>query len=178
MRLTIIAATTALMAAGCSPDEAATATPVANIAGPDATDVAGAETFLRAALGRYASAAAYAAAEQDEAAAAERGTPVQVGRLFTPRLAATLDRAYATEGGIDADPICMCQDDSGMVIRSVTSAAQADGRVVSTVSFGDIGVLVYTLERTPVGWRIAEVVDRGRSGADGDVSLVQTLNAR
>jgi hypothetical protein len=176
MRILMIAAAATLAAVACSPEDSSTAESPAQAAGPTATDTAGAEAFLRQALAMYTSPAAYAAAERDEAALAERGTPAQVQRLFTPRLADMLNRAYATEGGLGADPICMCQDDTGMVIRSIQSAPQADDRVQSTVAFGGTGVLIYTLEQTPAGWRIADVVDRGRAGNEGDVGLVQTLS--
>lgn len=69
------------------------------------------------------------------------------------------------------------EGERSVVLRSIQSASQADGRVRSTVSFGDTGVLIYTMEKTPAGWRIADVVDRGRAG-EGDLGLMRTLTLR
>ena len=186
MRIIPIAAF-ALAVAACSPDSSSTAQ-----ASPDAsasalpggmTAVKGAETFLREALAMYASQATNAAAQADQAALLERTTPAGLRRLFAPALAKSLIRNLATQDGIGIgfDPICMCNDDSAMVIRSIDSTPQPDGRVFSEVSFDSFdasgtnypALLVYSLEQTPDGWRIAEVVDR--RGAEGDVSLMRTL---
>ena len=146
----------------------------------DASGVAGAEAFLRDALAVYASPVA---AEANDSRPADRGTPAQIRRLFTPALAQSLIRDAAIEGGagIGFDPVCMCNDDSALVTRSFEFAPQPDGRVRSTVSFDSFdssgvnypSVLIYSLEQTPAGWRVAEVMDR--RGTQDDVSLLQTL---
>lgn len=194
----------AVALAGCSPSgngqtPAAASPPptaAAPTSGPAAADAAGAEAFLREALAIYATPAAYAAHEARQAAEGERraalsdaeipaetaredaAAAAEDARLYTPQLFALLQRARATEGGLNAVPLCMCQDDAGMIVRTVTTAPQADGRVRADVSFGQgPGVLRYTLEQTSAGWRIANVVDSGRPGNDGDIDLVQMLSA-
>jgi hypothetical protein len=189
MRTLIMAALSALTAAACSPDEPATEPPAAGAVGagaaetPAATDTAGAEAFLRQALAAYASPSASPVAKADEAAEADGAADAHLQRLFTPRLAGMLNRAYASDEGLDADPMCLCNDDSALALNSLKSSAQADGRVQSTVSFDSFDVtgknhplvLVYTLERTSAGWRIADVVSRS-AGQEGYPSLLQSLS--
>lgn len=187
MRTLMIAAFTALAAAACSPDEPSTRAPAAGAAAaaetPAQTDTAGAEVFLREVLAVYASPAADVEPKKDEAVEAEGAAAAHLQRTFTPGLAGMLTRAYASEEGLEADPLCLCNDDSALVLNSLRSSAQADGRVQSTVSFDSFDVsganhpivLTYTLEQTPAGWRIADVVSRS-AGQEGFPSLLQSLS--
>lgn len=88
-------------------------------------------------------------------------------RYFTPRLARALDDDATMDPGevglLDYDPLCQCQDDSGMrtKVQAVTQrGGTADARV--SVYFGsrDQRDIHVKLERTPKGWRIADVVTR------------------
>lgn len=191
MRTLMIAAFTTLTAVACSPDEPSTKQPAAGAAGATAaenagaTDTAGAEVFLRKALAVYAPPSADAEPNRNQAVEAEGAADAHLQRLFTPRLAGMLRRAYASDEGLDADPMCLCNDDSALVLNSLNSSAQADGRVRSTVSFDSFDVsgrnhpivLTYTLEQTPVGWRIADVLSRN-AGQEGYPSLLQSLGRR
>lgn len=187
-------AMSALVLSACSPKtdaptpskQAAAPPPAAApIGGPSSG--AGAEAFLREALAMYASPAAYAAydarrtaisqtaAQQDAQAAAEHA------RMYTPRLNGLLQSAKAPNGEIgllDVAPLCMCQDDAGLIIRSIVMNPQADGKVQGTVTFTTTpGVLRYTLKRTSAGWRIGNIVGSGRPGEKIDVDLVRMLSA-
>jgi hypothetical protein len=88
-------------------------------------------------------------------------------RYFTPKLAKALDDDATIDPGevgmLDYDPLCQCQDDSGMrtKVQAVTQrGATADARV--SVYFGsrDQRDIHVKLERTRAGWRIADVVTR------------------
>lgn len=76
----------------------------------------------------------------------------------------------------------MCNDDLAMVIHSLQSSSQTEGRVQSTASFNSFDVsgnndpivLIHTLEETPAGWRIAYIVN-GSAGQEGYPSLLQSL---
>ena len=183
MRTLMIAAFTALTAAACSPDEPSTRRPEAGAAA--ATDTAAAELFLREVLAAYASPSADAPSKKEEPVEAEGAAAAHLQRTFTPRLAAMLNRAYASDEGLDADPICLCNDDSALALNALKSSAQADGRVQSTVAFDSFDVsgknhpivLIYTLERTPAGWRIADVASRS-PGQENFPSLLQSLSQK
>lgn len=106
-------------------------------------------------------------------------------QLFTPELVDLMrrDRLSTAEGDVgvlDFNPVCMCQDDAGMVLRTLTVAPpRPDGRVQATAVFntadGAGKTHLYLLERTAAGWRIADVVDRRPAGDGGDVVLLAHL---
>ena len=86
-------------------------------------------------------------------------------RVFAPGLLAAINEdsklANGEVGFLDADPICQCQDTSGMrsSVASVTgSRGQATARVtVSWQGTKDRQDIRLKLTRTPAGWRIADV---------------------
>jgi len=86
-------------------------------------------------------------------------------RVFAPPLVAAIrEEARLSRGEVgfmDADPLCDCQDPTGMR-PSVTEATQtgATARVRVALRFGgDTRRLALKLVRTPAGWRIADVSD-------------------
>jgi hypothetical protein len=101
-------------------------------------------------------------------------------RVFAPALVAAMrEEARLSRGEVgfmDADPLCECQDPSGLR-PSVTDAAPirpAAARVRVTLRFGEGGELrelTLRLVRTAAGWRIADV-----SGPD-EPSLLADLTA-
>ncbi|GJE55436.1 hypothetical protein [Methylobacterium thuringiense] len=81
-------------------------------------------------------------------------------------------KASGEPGGLDFDPICACQDDTGL--RGVAIAAQDEDavRAKAVVGFriGAQAISVrYRLARTEAGWRIVDV------GTDDVPSLVKHL---
>jgi len=98
-------------------------------------------------------------------------------RVFAPPLVAAIReearRSRGEVGFMDADPLCDCQDPSGMR-PSVTEATQTGpraARVRVALRFGDeIRSLVLKLVRTPAGWRIADVSDRDEPSLLGDLT--------
>lgn len=86
-------------------------------------------------------------------------------RVFAPPLVAAIreERRLSRDevGFMDADPICDCQDPSGMRTRieSVTEPARGAAIVRVTLRFGpsDRRDLTLRLVRLPAGWRIADV---------------------
>lgn len=100
-------------------------------------------------------------------------------RVFAPRLLAAIKEdsrlAHGEVGYLDGDPVCQCQDTSGMR-PSVTGVTQ-QGRDKATVrvSIGWKGEkarpATFSLMRTRSGWRINDV-----SSAD-DPSLLRALEA-
>ena len=163
------------------PASATSGTPaVASPAAP--ADASGAEAFLRQVLHRYVNpappptqaelnaAAPTQASNETTAQFAEREAR-ENAQTFTPEIVDLMrrDRLSTPEGDVgvmDFDPLCMCQDDSGIRLRTITTAPGENGRVVATAIFSTESpqeprlTHVYTLERTPAGWRIANIVDQ------------------
>src|SRR3954451_13027953 len=86
-------------------------------------------------------------------------------RYFAPRLLAAINEdsrlARGEVGYLDGDPVCQCQDTSGMH-PSVTSVRQQGPRMaIVRVSIGWEGEkarpATFKLVRTKAGWRIADV---------------------
>jgi len=85
-------------------------------------------------------------------------------RYFTPRLAKALDDDATMDPGevgmLDYDPLCQCQDDSGMrtKVQAVSErGSSADARVSVYFGSSDQRDIHVKLERTAKGWRIADV---------------------
>jgi hypothetical protein len=100
-------------------------------------------------------------------------------RVFAPGLLAAINEdsklANGEVGYLDGDPLCQCQDTSGMR-PTITGVMQPDGdRATVRVSIGWPGEkarpATFKLIRTRSGWRIADV-----SSAD-EPSLLNALEA-
>lgn len=86
--------------------------------------------------------------------------------VFTPTLLALFARqdALARGAGRDTggDEICQCREWRDLVLIERTVTASGEGRAevaVRFVNFGDEKRLRLILERTPAGWRVADLVD-------------------
>jgi hypothetical protein len=85
-------------------------------------------------------------------------------RVFAPRLLSAIDEdsklAHGEVGYLDGDPICQCQDTSGMR-PSITSVTSQGVKATVRVSIGWQGRkarrATFKLARTSSGWRIADV---------------------
>lgn len=145
--------------------QAATAPAAATPANaPAATDVAGAETFLRERLSIYAENPPEPTEEYGSEADAERAMAADRAATFTPALAALMaaDRARTPEGEaptLDFQPLCGCNDDSLVRVAAIRATPVEGGRVNAAVDFTS-GTERFSrrflLERTPAGWRIAD----------------------
>ena len=100
-------------------------------------------------------------------------------RVFAPPFVAAIKedgRLFRDEVGfLDADPICQCQDPSGLSaeiqeVRQPSSAA-ADVRVTLRFDGSDARRIRLKLARTPAGWRIADIA------APGEPSFLRDLEA-
>lgn len=85
-------------------------------------------------------------------------------RTFTPPFVAALkEDAHLFRGEvgfIDADPICQCQDTTGLrasIAGIQQSAAAADVRVTLRFGGSDIRSIRLKLAKTPAGWRVADI---------------------
>jgi hypothetical protein len=67
---------------------------------------------------------------------------------------------------LGADPICGCQDWKTIRIAGVTLAPRPDGKVTATVRIINFGpsTRTFIVARTPAGWRVDDVLERGRYG--------------
>jgi hypothetical protein len=88
-------------------------------------------------------------------------------RYFTPKLAKAMNDDATMDPGevgfLDYDPLCQCQDDSGMKtkVRSETQKGNtADVRVAVYFGTRDQRDIRLKLERTPAGWRIADIATK------------------
>jgi hypothetical protein len=87
-------------------------------------------------------------------------------RIFAPELAAAIRTdarlAHVEVGYLDGDPLCDCQDYRKLsaTVRSLTrpSATTASARVRVNLGVDAPRDLRLELQRTPAGWRIADVV--------------------
>ena len=92
-------------------------------------------------------------------------------RVFAPPLAAALAedaRLFTGEiGFVDADPICQCQDPTGMraVVRALRQRGAAAAEAQVALSFGGASArnVTLTLVRTPAGWRVADIASPGEA---------------
>jgi hypothetical protein len=86
-------------------------------------------------------------------------------RYFAPRLVAAMNEdarlAKGEVGYLDGDPVCQCQDPQGMHARiaRVTRQTTSKALVEVIVDFVDSTArrVRFSLLRTAVGWRIADV---------------------
>lgn len=100
-------------------------------------------------------------------------------RVFAPRLLAAINEdsrlAHGEVGYLDGDPVCQCQDTSGMhpSITSVTQSGpdRATVRVSIRWDRDKTRPATFRLVRTLGGWRVADVLT-----AD-DPSLLNSLEA-
>ena len=100
-------------------------------------------------------------------------------RYFAPRLLAEINEdsrlAHGEVGYLDGDPICQCQDSSGMrpAITSVTRTSRDKAVVHVTIAWPSDKPrpVRFSLADTSEGWRIADV-----SSAD-EPSLLAALKA-
>ena len=100
-----------------------------------------------------------------------------VDELFAAGLAAQIRRdaelAGDEVGYLDGDPLCDCQDLSGVKprIESVEPRGSdgAEARVVMDFGTRDVRTITLRLEKTPDGWRVADV------GTKDEPSLLAAL---
>lgn len=157
----------------------ATAPSTSTTAAAGTADTAAAEAFLREQLASYSATPPPppSAAEADAVAARERTMTLaqfieqevaQNRAIYTPALVDLMrrDRLSTEEGSVgvlDFQPFCGCNDDSGLVLSGVTTAARPDGAVeaVATINTAPGGGPPFTrrfiLHNTAAGWRIADV---------------------
>jgi hypothetical protein len=67
---------------------------------------------------------------------------------------------------LGADPICGCQDWKTIRITDITLAPRPDGKVTATVRLANFGpsMRTFVMARTPAGWRVDDVLERGKYG--------------
>lgn len=181
------------MATQSPPGSATSGTPaVASPAAP--ADASGAEAFLREALHAYATPAPAAQAESNAAAPPANETTAQFAdreardnaQLYTPELVELMrrDRLSTNEGEVgvlDWVPLCECQDDAGLRLQTITTAPGPDRQVLATATFSTESrenprhIILYTLQHTPTGWRIADTENRtpGAVGGGGTLALLR-----
>ena len=102
---------------------------------------------------------------------------VHANRYFAPRLLAAINEdsrlAHGEVGYLDGDPLCQCQDTSGMHARvaSVKSLGsdRANAEVILDYPDNTPTWICLSLTLTKAGWRIADVA------AHGEPSLVAAL---
>ncbi len=89
-------------------------------------------------------------------------------KVFAPTLLALIRQDQKLAGGevgaLEGDPLCDCQDDSGLRVKigPVSPAGPGAARAVVTLTFtghspAEIRRLVIKLAATRVGWRIADI---------------------
>ena len=149
----------ALGATGCRKQAAG---PVANVAAAPspasaqskAPDVdPGAEAFVRALYAQYAASGDYSPLMHEDA-------------VFTPALVAMLkhDEKITPKGemgAIEADPICQCQDDSGMKLQSVAVTGTGDNTADAKVGLlfdKPLGLTLKLLKVPGEGWRVDDAI--------------------
>jgi len=89
----------------------------------------------------------------------------QPARIFAPPLVIALRenerRSSGEVGYLDADPLCQCQDASGLraSIAAVRRPRPGTAEVQVRIAFpgGDARELRLKLARTPAGWRVADI---------------------
>ncbi len=129
-----------------------------------AQDAGSAEAFIRQLYARYAT---------DQAFSPFADLPT-VRAIATPELAQLVLRDQAAsaaahdEGGLEADPVCGCQDSGGMRVNGVAVAAAAAGQATATATlqFGpDRVIRRFSLRAIGTEWRIDDITDgNGRNG--------------
>ena len=90
-------------------------------------------------------------------------------RYFTPDLAAAMREdarlAKGEVGYVDGDPICQCQDPGGLRARILRMVRQTASKAVAIVllDYPDSTArrVRFSLVRTKLGWRIADVSSAG-----------------
>ena len=100
-------------------------------------------------------------------------------RVFAPQLNAAIKEdsrlAHGEVGFLDGDPICSCQDTSGMRSRIVSLSGlrgSATAHVLVTwEGTTDRREIKLKLQQTPAGWRIADI------GTSEEPSLLKDLEA-
>ena len=145
-----ICAAAALVTLGCMPVRA--------------QDAGGAEAFVRQIYARYA-------ASQTFSPFADLPS---VRAIATPGLAQLVQRdrqasaATGDEGGLDADPVCGCQDADGLRLTGVAVAVSGAGRATATATlqFGaDRVVRRILLQAVGAEWRIDDITDGNGRGS-------------
>jgi hypothetical protein len=86
-------------------------------------------------------------------------------RIFAPRLLAAINEdsrlASGEVGYLDGDPICQCQDASGL--RAIVTGIKLKGSGKASVNVSirlqgyEVRPATFTLVRTKAGWRIADI---------------------
>ena len=133
-------------------------------AGPAAADpdLAGARAFVRNLYSHYPT-----PADGEPFYPAGPAAP----RVFDPSLVEIIRQGQRHSGGtvwpgLDADPLCDCQDDEGMTSTLMSVRATGQGRAIARVlvRFGRESHVV-RLDLVAVGreWRVRDVVSRGTS---------------
>ena len=88
------------------------------------------------------------------------------GRVFAPRLLAAINEdsrlANGEVGYLDGDPVCQCQDTSGLkaTITKIVLQGRENARVRVSISLAgyEARPAALTLVRTKAGWRIADIL--------------------
>ena len=88
-----------------------------------------------------------------------------IDRYFAPPIAKEIrdDSAGGEVGYLDGDPLCDCQDFSGLKPRIESVRARgsaADARIVLDFGTGDARTVILHLVRTKGGWRVADVTTK------------------
>jgi uncharacterized protein DUF3828 len=86
-------------------------------------------------------------------------------RYFAPRLVAAISEdarlAKGEVGYVDGDPICQCQDPAGLHAKVTRVTQQSAAKAIADVIIGFTDSTArrvqFSLVRTAVGWRIADV---------------------
>ena len=100
---------------------------------------------------------------------------VHANRYFAPRLLAAINEdarlAHGEVGYLDGDPLCQCQDTSGLHARvaSVTSIGAGRAKAEVILDYPDNTPTRLSLTLTNAGWRIADI------SAHGEPSLLRAL---
>ena len=98
-------------------------------------------------------------------------------RFFAAPLVAAMEEdsrlSYGEVGFLDGDPLCQCQDPSGLeaVVREIRQPARrtATVRILLRLNGSDERDVSLRLVRTAAGWRIADIA------APGEPSLLRDL---
>jgi hypothetical protein len=133
---------------------------LASVASPlaAAPDAAGARAFVEKLYSHYPS---------NPDATAFDPTGKNTGDVFDPGMIAAFREdarlAHGEVGFVDADPLCQCQDDSGLksTVSSVTMTGPNAADVVVDLHYPD-GTLALTLHLVPVkgAWRIHDLATK------------------
>ena len=92
-------------------------------------------------------------------------------RAFTPSMRRLITRNRQLNRGMEsealgADPICGCQDWKTILVTGIKLEPRPDGKVLATVAISNFesSTRAFVFARTPTGWRLDDVLERGQFG--------------